>query len=71
MGRYYSEAIDDHNQIIHMRFGVPKFNSMTTFFTSFYNSEASQLARTGRSTSFIFKVGQAIGFVVPYLVGEF
>lgn len=67
MGRYYSEAIDDHNQIIHMRFGVPKFNSMTTFFTSFYNSEASQLARTGRSTSFIFKVGQAIGFVVPLL----
>jgi hypothetical protein len=67
MGRYYSEAIDDHNQIIHMRFGVPKFNSLTQFFTGFYNGEASQLARTGRSSSFIFKVGEAIGFVVPLL----
>ena len=37
MGRYYSEAIDDSSQIIYMRFGVPQFNSLTTFFTGFYN----------------------------------
>lgn len=48
MGTYYSEAIDDHNQIIHMRFGVPSYNSLTQFFTGFYNNSAAQVARTGR-----------------------
>lgn len=48
MGRYYSEAIDDNNQIIHFRFGVPQYNSLTQFFTGFYSSSASTIARTGR-----------------------
>lgn len=48
MGRYYSEAIDDNGQVIHLRFGVPQYNSLTQFFTGFYNSSASNLARTGR-----------------------
>lgn len=48
MGNYYSEAIDDNMQLIHMRFGVPSYNSLTQFFTGFYNSSASLLARTGR-----------------------
>jgi hypothetical protein len=48
MGRYYSEAIDDNSQVIHMRFGVPQYNSLTRFFTGFYNSSASKMARTGR-----------------------
>lgn len=64
MGRYYSENIDDNNQIIHIRCGVPQFNSMTSFFTSFYNSNAGQLARTGRSGGVFYSVGKAIGFVV-------
>jgi hypothetical protein len=55
MGRYYSEAIDDHNQIIHLRFGVPSYNSLTQFFTGFYNSTASQLARTGRVDESFFE----------------
>ncbi len=64
MGRYYSEAIDDNNQIIHMRFGVPQFNSLTSFFTSFYNSSAGQLARTGRGDGVFYALGRAAGFVV-------
>lgn len=65
MGRYYSEAIDDNSQIIHMRFGVPQFNSLTTFFTGFYNSSVARLAKTGRSGSddFFFKIGQAVGTI--------
>jgi hypothetical protein len=48
MGRYYSEAIDDNSQIIHMRFGVAQYNSLFQFFTGFYSSSAGQAARAGR-----------------------
>lgn len=48
MGNYYSEALDDNMQVVHMRFGVPSYNSLFQFFTGFYNSSASVLARTGR-----------------------
>lgn len=63
-GRYYSEAIDDHNQLIYMRFGVPEFNSLTTFFTGFYDSKAGQLARTGRASELFYTLGKVVGFVV-------
>ena len=48
MGNYYSESLDDNMQVVHMRFGVPSYNSLTQFFTGFYNPAASLLARTGR-----------------------
>lgn len=64
MGRYYSEAIDDTGQFVHMRFGVPQFNSLTNFFFNFYNPKASMIARTGRSTQAFYTVGKALGFVV-------
>jgi hypothetical protein len=64
MGRYYSEAIDDNAVHCFMRFGVPMYNSLTNFFTNFYNAEASAMARTGRGTSLFYKAGAAIGFVV-------
>lgn len=67
MGRYYSEAIDDHNQIINMRFGVPAYNSLTTFFSSFYNSAAGNLARTGRAPDAFYQLGKAAGFVVTIM----
>jgi hypothetical protein len=68
MGIYYSEAIDDHSQLIHMRFGVPQFNSLTQFFTSFYNTGAGVLARTGRdSTGLLYNIGRAVGFVVSVM----
>lgn len=67
MGRYYSEAIDDNSRLVHFRFGVPQFNSLTTFFTGFYNSGAGQLARTGRGESAMFWIGRAVGFVVTTL----
>lgn len=64
MGRYYSEAIDDNSQLIHMRFGVPQFNSLKSFFTSFYDSEAGSLARTGRVNEAFYLLGRAAGLVV-------
>ena len=63
MGRFYSEVIDDNAQLIHIRAGVPKFNSLTRFFGNFYSVEASTLARTGRSTSIFFDLGKVAGAV--------
>jgi hypothetical protein len=67
LGRYYNEAIEENSQLINLRFGVPKFNSLTTFFGGFYNSGAGQLARTGRSTDAFYAIGKAAGFVVSIM----
>ena len=67
MGRYYGEAINNNAQRISIRFGVPEFNSMSTFFTGFYNSEAGQLARTGRAKNIFYTLGLAAGFVVSII----
>jgi len=64
LGRYYSEAIEDNSQVIHMRFGVEQYNTMTQFFTGFYNSTAGQLARTGRASDAFYYMGKAAGYVV-------
>lgn len=63
-GRYYHEAIEKNSRLVHLRFGVPQFNSLNTFFTGFYNSGAGQLTRTGRAPGVMFMLGRAIGFVV-------
>lgn len=67
MGVYYSEAIDDNAQVINLRFGVPEFNSLATFFTGFYDSAAGQLARTGRGKSIFYTLGTAAGFIVSIM----
>jgi hypothetical protein len=64
MGRYYSEAIDDNGQYVTMRFGVPEFNSLWTFFGNFYHSGAATLARTGRGKSVLYMVGEAAGIAL-------
>lgn len=67
LGRYYGEAIAANSQIINIRCGVPAFNSLTTFFTGFYNTSAGTLARTGRAPSAFYELGRAAGFVVSIL----
>lgn len=68
MGRYYSEAIDDHNQVITMRFGLPQFNSMSSFLSGAVNAEAAYLARTGRAEGSFFKLGKALLYAVAATV---
>lgn len=63
MGRYYSEAIDDNSQLVHMRFGTPRFNGMLTFFTSFYENKAAMLAREGRA-GIMYYGGLVVGTLV-------
>lgn len=64
MGRVYSEYIDDNKRFITMNFGVPQFNSLSTFFQTFYDSQASSLARTGRSTNLPYVLGRIAGFII-------
>lgn len=63
MGRYYSEAIDDPSQTIYMRFGVPQFTGIASFFSRAYDNDMLTLARTGRATSFLYKGAKAIGMI--------
>lgn len=62
-GRWWSEVLDDHSQLIHIRAGVPKFNNMNTFFGNFYNVHAGAVARTGRAPSVWFEVGRVAGVI--------
>lgn len=63
-GRYWYEVLNLNQQVIHIRCGVPKFNSMTSFFANFYNAEAGLIARTGRADSIWFNLGKLVGTIV-------
>lgn len=67
MGRYYSEAIDDNSHNLYLQFGVPKFNSLFTFFTRSIDYKTSVVAATGRSP-FFYDLGSVIGSVAIFLV---
>ncbi len=74
VGRWWSEKLDDNAQYIHIRCGVPKYNTMSNFLMNFYNVQAGNVARTGREGGLWFKIGQAAGFVgtlplQPFILG--
>lgn len=71
LGRYYSEAIEDNAQLIHMRFGVPQFNSLLNYFFNFFNPQAARMARTGRSYDLAFSLGKITGTLFPLPVQLF
>ncbi|MGG4591717.1 hypothetical protein ACLPJK_26020 [Pseudomonas aeruginosa] len=64
MGEWYSDVIDDNAQLIHIRAGLPKFNSLTRFFGNFYSAEANALAKGGRISRALFKFGAVLGSLV-------
>lgn len=65
MGQYYSEAIDDNASRVNLRFGVPEYKGLVTFFTGFYNAGAALMANEGRVAGGLFYlVGRIVGGVV-------
>lgn len=64
MGRTYSEVYSDTGEYVTLRFGLPKQNALLSFFTSFYDSSAASLARTGETPSIFLKITGAVGSVI-------
>ncbi|UKS71985.1 hypothetical protein MOA67_gp119 [Klebsiella phage KpLz-2_45] len=72
-GAWYSENIDDNSVLLHMRFGVPNYNSLASFFGNFYSSDDARLVRTGRASGVGNLIGRAIGWafsvrLVPFIM---
>lgn len=69
MGRYYSEGVDDPSQTIYLRFGLPQFSSLSSYFAAAFDPDMSSLARTGQTSS-IFRSGArkiaSIALLVTY-----
>lgn len=73
LGRWYSDVIDDNKRYVTFCVGVAQYNSLSNFWTGFYNSEAALMARTGRTSTLFYKAGRAAGYIVgmfsPWLLG--
>lgn len=67
MGTYYSEAIDDNSLNLYLEFGVPKFNSLFSFFSRSIDPQAVIVARTG-SSSIAYDAGKLIGGAAIFLM---
>ena len=61
MGRYYSEAIDDNAQTVYLRFGVPQYNSLFSYFKNAFNPGMSTFINTGRAQSWAGVAAEALG----------
>ncbi len=64
MGSQYSDMVNSNQVLVHLRCGVPAFNSLTMFLANSYSPDASRLARTGRTGGVGFFIGRVIGFAV-------
>lgn len=72
-GAWYSENIDDNAVLLNMRFGVPNYNSLASFFGNFYSADDSRFIRTGRASGIGALIGKALGWafsvrLVPFIM---
>jgi len=61
MGRYYSEAIDDNAQTVYLRFGVPQYNSLFSFFSNAFDPSIASFVMTGRAQTWAGTLAEAVG----------
>lgn len=64
LGSAYSEGIDDPAQKIFMRFGVPQFNSLTSFLLNAFDREQTIMARTGRAPTAWYTLAKTVGTAI-------
>ena len=65
IGRYYAEAYDANASRIYMQFGLPAYNSLFNFLTTFYDTSHADLANSGKVGGGIFGfIGAYIGLVL-------
>lgn len=67
MGRYYSEAIDDNAQMVHMTFGVPEFNGLLNYLFCSIDYRDSVIANTGRRPE-VYEAFKSFGRVTGLVV---
>lgn len=65
LGHYYSEAIDDPNNLVYFRMGVPQFNSLTNFITKCFDPALGTLVNTGKGRSAWFTVVETVFSWIP------
>lgn len=61
MGWYYSRAVDDPQQRVWLRLGVPQFNSLSNFLSKAFNHDMVTIAKTGRGPSSFYEAGKIAG----------
>lgn len=68
MGRYYSEAIDDNQQRIFMRFGTPQYMSMLLWITASFDVHKAALQNRGQVTSTFLNLVNISSKLMSYYV---
>lgn len=74
MGRCYSEAIDDHKQVVYLQFGLPKFNGIMTYLMNSVNYVDLYIAKHGRKPQYydwartVGTIARCIAFPVTSLL---
>lgn len=69
MGRYYAEAIDANEQRIYMQFGVPAYNSLTNFFSGYYDVGHANMVNSGEVNSdILYTVAKWAGYITLWAV---
>lgn len=67
MGRYYSEAIDDPEQTVYLRFGVPKHNTLTNYLLNLYDADHASNASKG----FIYNTSKIAGNLFSFALAPY
>lgn len=67
MGRYYSESLDDHKQMVYLQFGVPKFNGLVSFFLNAVTYEDVYVATYGRKP-YLYQTIEAVTTIFRWII---
>lgn len=74
MGSYYADAIEKTAQVVHFSFGVPEFNSISSFFFNFFDARTALLVNYGRINELFYNIGDVLTFIFtlpfqPFIIG--